>query len=490
MSGDAELIFGLLAFVLVASSLISGIVDRVPLSLPVVFLGVGFLLGEQGVGVLTFRPESPAVQFLATVSLSLTLFLDALKLDVDEVRRDWRVPLLSIGPGAALVILGVGVASHALLGTTPLQSLLLGAALASTDPIVLRDILRDERVPRAVRRALQIEGGTNDVVVLPVVLIVIRILQGRGGGPGYWLVFLAQLLVLSPAVGVIVGGVGAWLMDRIDARASVRREYQALYGLGLVFGAYTAAQALGADGFLAAFFAGLAVDIFNVSLCDCFTDYGEVTAEMAMLLTFIAFGVVLSTLLPTIPTAPAFLLGVVAIFVVRPLSMGLALLPARMSLRGRAFIGWFGPRGLSALLLALLAVEARVPQATRLLAITGMVVVVSLVAHGVTATPVATWYGNAIAHAKRTQEEERASTVGELFERDGQSAPRVTLEELHTWLNGPNPPLVLDVRTRAAYEEAEGSIPGSVRVLPDQAHDWAAQAGKDARTRPVVVYCT
>lgn len=137
-----------------------------------------------------------------------------------------------------------------------------------------------------------------------------------------------------------------------------------MYGLGLVL-TYAAAQAVGGDGVLAAFFAGLAVAIFDVSFCDCFLEYGEVTAEMLMLLAFLLFGAALSPLLGTVAVIPAVILAIIALVVVRPVAMWLALMRASISGTGRAFIGWFRPRGLSSLLLALLIVDARAPEAVR-----------------------------------------------------------------------------------------------------------------------------
>src|SRR6185312_9546648 len=142
----------------------------------------------------------------AALNLALVLFLDAARFDVDELRREWRIPLLDLGPGTLLTIAGISVAAGLLLHTSPIQSLLLGAVLASTDPIVL-----------------------------PIVLIAIQIMLvggDGGGGAGHWIGFLAELLVLSPIVGIAVGGIGAWLMGKADERYSIRREYQALYGIG------------------------------------------------------------------------------------------------------------------------------------------------------------------------------------------------------------------------------------------------------------------
>jgi NhaP-type Na+/H+ or K+/H+ antiporter len=506
-----ELWFAILALVLLAAALASGVIDRAPLSLPILFLALGLLLGPGALGVIRLGPRDPALVAVATLNLALVLFLDAARIDAEELRREWHVPLLALGPGTLLTMVGIAAAATLLLHTPLLTAVLLGAVLAPTDPIVLRDVVRDARIPRSVRRALTIEAGTNEIIALPIVLIAIQIAlasssggAGGSGGAGSWLGFLGRLLLLSPLVGLAVGGGGAWLIGTADARYSIRREYQALYGIGLVLASYAAAQALGGDGFLAAFFAGLAVALFDVTLCDCFMEYGEVTAEMAMLLAFILFGAVLGPLFHTIPVGLAVLLAIVVLVVVRPLALGTVLLRARMSRMGRAFIAWFGPRGLSALLLALLVVEARVPGATYLLAVTGVVVLVSVLVHGVTATPAARWYGEQVARAAQTPPEERESAAGGLFRDEATDAPRISPEELHTLLGRPRPPIMLDVRARGQYAVAEGQIPGSVRVPPDQVQDWArqwtAQAGlapaaqdhaaQDPKDQLVVAYCT
>lgn len=478
---------GIIALVLTISALASGLVERAPLSFPILFLGLGFALGGGGFKVIEIDLHNSLLEVVAIVSLSLVLFLDAVKLQVDELKSDWHVPFLTLGPGTLAVIGGVALAAYLLVGTTPVQSLLLGAILASTDPVVLRDIVRDERIPRSVRRALGVEAGMNDIVVLPIVLILIAVLTASAGESMDWGRFLLRILVLSPLVGLAVGGLGANLMGRADKRFGIRKEYQALYGIGLVLAAFAAGQVIDGDGFLAAFFAGLAVTLFNVSLCDCFLEYGEVTAEMMMLLAFVLFGAMLSTLLGTIALIPALILAVVGLGLIRPLSLWLVLKRAKMSNTARLFMGWFGPRGLNSLLLALLAVQAGAPDAEKMMAITGMVVVVSVIAHGVSATPLASWYARKVAAAQQTMEEERESSFVGLFEPDANEIQRITAKELAAQLSGANPPIVLDVRSRAHYERDAGQIPGSVRALPDQIDEWAQNVPKE---RAVVAYCT
>jgi len=321
------------------------------------------------------------------------LFLDAVKLRLDDVGREWLVPVLTLGPGTLLIIGVVALAAWLLFQLPPVSALLIGAVLASTDPVVLRDVTRDERIPHSVRRALSIESGMNDIIVLPIILVLIAIAQSQTSSAQGWLQFLGEVLLLGPVAGFAIGGVGAWLMNQMSKRVSIRREYEALYGVGLVLASYVVGEAIGGSGFLAAFFAGLAVAVLNVELCSCFLEYGEVTAEMAMLVAFVLFGAVLSTSLTSLALAPALLLAIIVVIIARPLLINFVLLKANISRTARAFIGWFGPRGLSSLLFALLVVHAGVKDAEQLFAITGVVVLVSVIIHGISATPLSAWYG-------------------------------------------------------------------------------------------------
>lgn len=484
---DLVLGMGIIATVLLVAALASGLVERAPLSFPMIFLALGFILGGGGLGVIHMDSHSPVLEAVGIISLALVLFLDAVNVQIDELRRDWFVPVLTLGPGTVLIILGIALTAYLLVGVTPVQALLLGAILASTDPVVLRDIVRDERIPRSVRRALSVEAGMNDIVVLPIVLIFIAVLTERVGGAGDWIGFLLRVLVFSPLVGLAVGGIGANLMGRADAHFNIRKEYQALYGIGLVLASFFAGQAINGDGLLAAFFGGLAITLFNVSLCECFLEYGEVTSEMMMLLAFVLFGAVLSELLGTISLLPPFILAVIALGFVRPAALMLVLQKAKMSNTARIFMGWFGPRGLNSLLLALLVVQSGAPDAERLLAITGVVVVVSVMIHGASATPLSAWYGRKVVSSVQTLREERESTFVGLFEDDPDNIPFITPDELAAQLAGDQPPLVLDVRARNHYETDEGRIAGSIRVLPDLIGDWAVNAPKE---RLIVAYCS
>jgi len=484
--------FALIAVVLTIAGLASGLVERAPISFPIIFLSLGFLLGEHGLGVLMLGPENPLLESVATLTLALVLCLEGVRIGNESMEGAGAIPVLSLGPGTLIIVSVVAAGSYFLLGTSMVESLLLGTILASTDPVVLRDVVRNGRIPRSVRQALNIEAGTNDVVVLPMLLILIAVANAEASGVADWALFSVQVLLLGPAVGFAVGAAAAWLMSQAIERYAISEVYQSLYGIGTVLLAYVCAQSLGGDGFLAAFAAGFAIAVLNLDLCQCFLDYGETTSEMAMLFAFILFGVVVSSLFVEVPLVPALLLALVVIFIARPLAIWVVLRGTAVSNAAKAFIGWFGPRGLNSLLLALLVIQAGVSDAEFLLAVTGVVVTVSVLFHGASATPLSALYGRAVE--SHTFQEERESGAGGIFEGAAAETARTKPEQLYKMLESDDPPLVLDVRTRSQYEQDKSRIPGSIRVKPDEVEEWARERkeerGDQIEGQRIVAYCT
>ena len=101
---DFVAVFTLLAVVPTITALVSGFVERAPVSFPLIFLGFGLAVGGGGLDVIRMAPDDPVLEVVATLTLSLVLFLDAVKLQVDELGKRWLVPVLVLGPGTALII--------------------------------------------------------------------------------------------------------------------------------------------------------------------------------------------------------------------------------------------------------------------------------------------------------------------------------------------------------------------------------------------------
>src|SRR6185437_12549262 len=261
-----------------------------------------------------------------------------------------------------------------------------------------------------VRQALRLEGGMNDAVLLPIVLVGMTFLaHDHAPGAGEWGRLGMDILVLSPAAGIIVGLDAVGMLELVRKRLGVRRDYESIYSLGVAFAAYAAAEAVHGSGFLAAFAAGLTISAVDVELCDCFLEYGETTAEMALMFTFVLFG--MSVIWKGVDIVGiGTLLFVGGVFIARPAAFIPALLPAKLSWKNRALIAWFGPRALSSLLLVLLPVFAGLPQSEYLLTICCLVVLVSVLVHGLSPS--------LLIKAPRDIEPPRAAPAKPAFEPD------------------------------------------------------------------------
>jgi sodium/hydrogen antiporter len=483
----------LVGIVILVSSLLSGAVERTGLPQVVIFLLLGAMLGPLGLGLVDLSLDSPTLQVIATIGLLLVLFSDAIGVDLGELRQQRRLALLILGPGTLIPAALIGLAAWLLLDLPLPAAAILGAALASTDPVLLRTLVRHPSLPQPARVALRLESGMNDVVLLPIVVLSILALRPEGPAPA-WEVgsHAVGLFLLGPLLGVVAGYVAITLLDRIRSRVGVRRDYESLYALGVAFTAYAGAEAVGGSGFLAAFAAGLVIAALDVELCDCFLDYGEASAEMFLLLTFVAFGASLIWSGFTIADSRTVLFAVLALLA-RTATLLPVLKTANLDPATCRIIAWMGPRGLSSLLLVLLAVFAGVPGADRLFAVTCLVVLLSVLLHG----------GGIALFLQRHRRkavvgpEPAAGTPAPAPEpapapaepSDAPVPERVTIEELRRLWSEGKPVVVIDVRTERSYRDDKLIAAGALRFPPDDAVRLA-QERRLPRDATLVLYCT
>jgi NhaP-type Na+/H+ or K+/H+ antiporter len=473
----------LIGIVVLVSSLLSGVVERTGLPQVAIFLVLGAVLGPMGLGLIGLTLQSPSLQVIATLGLVLVLFSDAIAIDVGEIRRRRRLALYVLGPGTILPALLIAGAAYVALRLPLPAALILGASLASTDPVLLRGLVRRPELPADARLALRLESGMNDIVLLPIVVLSILALQASSGGPSANVGrHLLGLFALGPLLGGLVGWTAITLLEQIRKRAGVRRDYESLYALGVAFTAFAAAEAVGGSGYLAAFTAGVVIAALDVELCDCFLDYGEATAEMFLLLTFVAFGASLIWIGLTVADGRTLLFAIIALGV-RTAVLLPGLKKAGIDDASRRLIAWFGPRGLSTLLLVLLPVFAGVAEAPRLFAVAALVVLLSVVLHG---------GGIALflrRQARATPRAQPAAPVAAAPPRVDDEVPeRLTIPELRALWQRHEPVIVIDARTERSYRDDALRARDAVRLVPDDAVRTARQLGLDLHAT-LAVYC-
>lgn len=443
------------------------------------------MLGPTGLGVLDVGLDSPALRVLAILGLTLVLFGDAVTLDIADIRARRGLALRVLGPGTLIPALLISIAAWLLLDVHPAAAAILGASLASTDPVLLRSVLRSKAMPSGPRLALRLESGMNDAVLLPIVAIAILFLNAGPDGVSAADVrhHAMGLFVLGPVAGALIGWIGIVALDYIRGRVGVRRDYESIYALGLAFSAYAAAEAVGGSGFLAAFFAGLMIAIQDVELCDCFLEYGEATAEMLLLLTFVALGTSLVwnglTIISVQTVAFALIALAIRTAVVYPMLAGTGL-----SARDRRIIALFGPRGLSSLLFALLAVFANVPGAEQIFTVTSLVVLASVVLHG----------GGIAVFLRRHAAQGRGRprrALDVVTEPDAAGTiedERIEIEETRARLGDGRDTLILDARADRSYHSDPRQPVGALRIDPDDPVRSATEQ-RLSKHATLIVFC-
>jgi NhaP-type Na+/H+ or K+/H+ antiporter len=475
----------LIGIVVLVASLLSGVIERSGLPQVGIFLILGALLGPAGLGLIDLTLESPTLQIIATLALVLVLFSDAIVVEMAEVKRQHKLALVVLGPGTLIPAVLIALAGWALLDLAPLEAMILGAALASTDPVLLRNLLRRPSLPPTARVALRLESGMNDAVLLPIVALgIIAVQSGGSVDPVEFGRHALGLFILGPAFGAFVGYVAITLLERIRSRVGVRRDYESLYALGVAFTAFAAAESVGGSGFLAAFAAGIVVAAMDVELCDCFLDYGQATAEMFLLFTFVAFGAWLIWSGFSVADGRTLLFALLAL-AARTLVLLPVLAPAGVAPRDRRLIAWFGPRGLSSLLLILLPVFAGMPGSVRLFEITCLVVLLSVFLHG--AAIAAFLRKDAGPGPVVTTSSARPATA-ESATPEAPVPERITIAQMRQLEQAGEPVVLADVRTDRTYQSDNLKGKGAFRLPPDDAVRRARELGLDHHGT-VVLYC-
>ncbi len=382
-------VFGAL---LMLGALVSGIARRSFLSLTAAFVVAGFLLGQGGLGVLDLDPTSDFVQGLAVVALVLILFRDGLEVEQEMLQKAWHLPLRKLGLAMPLTCVLVAVITHTVTDLDWTESFLVGALLSPTDPVLSSAVVTNPRVPRLVRHSLNLESGLNDGLALPAVLAFSA--AAAADTDFVWYEFVVQDVGLGFVTGLVVAFVASKLMPRARALGhEVSPHQKSMYALGVAFAAYGAATLPPeGNGFIAVFVAAIAFGIWRPDIRSCFETRAEDIIEVVKLGVFLVFGAIftLDTLFEDGWATVA--IAVFTLFVARPVAIFIALAGNRqVDLGEKAFMAWFGPKGVATMTFALFVLGSTVPGGERIAVIAALTVFLSIIVHGLTDQPGAEW---------------------------------------------------------------------------------------------------
>ena len=396
------LVFFIILFVV---SIFSGLIGKLPISFQMVFIVFGMLIGWLVTGYVdvTKPPYSTLIFLIAEIALVLVLFSDASRVGLKALENNLSTRLLIIGLPIT-IILGIIIATILFPGIPWWVAGIIGAALAPTDAALGQIVVQNKKVPERIRSTIEIESGLNDGGSVPFLLVFIAIgLAAEAFKPSIYLIQVAfQQIGFGILVGLIVGLLGGWLVLKAREKGWITSEYQRIAFLAMAILTFLIADALGGSGFIAAFIGGLALGYIVKDAGKILIDFSETEGQLLNLGVFFLLGIVVLPLLYNI-TWQILFYSVLSLTVIRMLPVAISLIGTRLGMDSILFIGWFGPRGLASIVLALLALEELkiFPGDTTFITVVFVTVLLSVFAHGLTASPLSNLYAKRISRKTR-----------------------------------------------------------------------------------------
>lgn len=400
----ALLVFGVLLWVAAA---LSGVMRGTVLSISILAVACGIGLAE--LGVVRVDPASADLRHLVELALVVTLFSDGLIVERELLRRHWDSPARSLIVAMPITVVLLALAAHFLFGELSwAEAFLLASVLGPTDPVVSASVVSAQDVPARIRHALNLESGLNDGLAVPFVLFFL-ILALPGGDPWGEALRLAGEALAGVAIGGAIGYVGGRLHPRLPG-GGLSEQYMGVFALGIGLAAFGLAELTVGNGLVAAFLAGVGLAAREEETPQPFTAFSEYTSAIVQVIVFFAFG---ALVVATGYDASAWALAAMIAFaflLARPLAVFVASLRSGLPLEQRAFIAWFGPKGVASMLFALIVLNSQVPERGLVFDVAAFVVLGSILAHGLSDTAAARWI------AGRVPEHELEVEEGEVAE--------------------------------------------------------------------------
>ena len=385
----------IVALAIFAFGMLSENLSMSPITAPMVFTTVGLVVGTAGLGWFDLRLEGETASILVEATLVLVLFTDAVRIDLRVLRRQSSIPTRLLSIGLPLTIVAGTIVAYLLFEDLDLAAAgLVAAVLAPTDAALGQAVVSDPRLPARIRQGLNVESGLNDGIMVPVITVLIAVAAveaGQDSGTAFWAEFVARQIGFGLLCGLAAGLGGGWLLHHQATRSRIDGVFRQLATIAVAVGAFAGAELLEGNGFIAAFVAGIAFGKVAPEECSNVSDFTEDEGELLTAITFLTFGAVLAGPLLGDLTWQIAVYAVASLTVVRVVPVLIAMTGSGTRFETRLFLGWFGPRGLASILFGLLVLqELGGTEAETIFTVAVWTVLLSIFAHGVTASP---WAG-------------------------------------------------------------------------------------------------
>jgi len=371
--------------ILAVSTVIALGATRLGVPTLVAFLVLGMLLGSDGPGGIEFD-DAHLARTLGVMGLAAILFEGGLSTSWRRLRQVAVPASLLSTVGVVASALLTGAAAYKLFTLTWLQSVLLGAVVASTDAAAVFATLRYTSIRRRLARILEAETGINDPVAIALTLGLIKWIEVPDSGLSELVVLVVRQLALGLAVGAAFGGLAMWVFARLPRSVGPFAPVASLATAALAFGA---ADVIGGSGFLAVYLVGLAVGSTPSPYRRQLVSFHEGLAFLAQVVLFVMLGLLVFPSQLGAVAGPAIVLAVLLVVAIRPASVWLATALSDFTWQERLLLGWAGLRGAVPIVLATFVLSSEIDRASSIFNAVFFVVIASVLIQGTTLERVA-----------------------------------------------------------------------------------------------------
>ena len=390
-----------IGLVLLAVTLGSGWIERLPLSYALIYLVVGVILGTYGFGLIQIRPDTQFLERLTEFVVIVSVFGCGLKINRPLKLWAWQSTIRLIGLLMPLSILALAVIAHYVLNMGWGAAVLLGAILAPTDPVLASEVqLAHIQDKDELRFALTSEGGLNDALAFPFVYLGIYAYKDPNLDNWFkkWVgIDLLWAIAAGIVMGILVAKAVVWLDRKLQERREADDLLEDFVAVSIILLTYSLTELVNGYGFLAVFVAGFVAQHSYFGQHEKRVEQLEFTEQIEKLLEVTVI-IILGTLLlfnPMVKYAgESLLIAGLLFFIIRPFGVWLSTLGAKLPNKTRSLMGWFGIRGVGSLYYLTYALGEGVTGDTgeQIAWIVYTVIVLSIIVHGISAFPLMNWY--------------------------------------------------------------------------------------------------
>lgn len=378
-------------------SLVASRLAKTPINGAVVYVFVGLLCGPTGLALIEIDVEAEELSWLAELTLAVVLFTDASNAKLSVLRSARAIPIRLLLVGLPLTILaGFGLGTLIFQDLGLLEVALLATLLAPTDAALGQAVVQNESVPTRIRESLSVESGLNDGICVPVLLLFLALASGEAN-EGEALSLLVSLPLQAIGIGALVGFgmglLGVLMLRSCYTRGWIQGAWLQVPIVALAVLSFAFAQRLEGSGFIACFLGGLTFGALANRDKEKVLESGEGAGLVLSMLTWFAFGTLLFSKPYHVVDWRVIVYAIASLTVIRMVPVFLCVTGLGLRTNTKLFMGWFGPRGLASIVFAVMVINAKIPGADIVVHTATWTILLSVIAHGLTANPLSRLYG-------------------------------------------------------------------------------------------------